>query len=208
MQSPIDISSCRVKIMRKLDHTKHYKPSNTTIRNRGHDISLHWQGDAGSILMNVTQYSLLQIHWHFPSEHTINGRRYALELHMVHQEKVKNRIIVNAVLYKIGRPDPFLFIMRRHILSMVDQKCEERNLGIINPKYIISNYYRKSYYRYKGSLTTPPCTEGVTWIVNKKVQTVSKFQVKLLQKAVHDYAERNARPLQPHNKRKIHLLVS
>ncbi|KAM3341242.1 alpha carbonic anhydrase 7-like [Capsicum galapagoense] len=207
MQSPIDISSCGVKIKRKLGHKKLYKPSNSTLRNRGHDISLHWHGDAGSILMNGTKYPLLQIHWHSPSEHTINGRRYALELHMVHHntdEKLENKIVVNAVLYKFGRPDPLLFILRRHILSMVDQEAEESNLGIINPSYVTTNY-GKSYYKYKGSLTTPPCTEGVTWLVNKKVQPVSKSQVKLLREAVHDHALRNARPLQPRNKRRIHL---
>ncbi|XP_060201430.1 carbonic anhydrase Nec1-like isoform X1 [Lycium barbarum] len=210
MQSPIDISSCNVKIQRKLDHKKIYKPCNSTIKNRGHAISLQWHGDAGSIWMNGTKYSLLQIHWHSPSEHTINGRRYALELHMVHQstdEKVNNKIVVNAVLYKLGLPDPFLFTLGRHIFSMMDQEGAERNLGMINPNYI-ANMHSKRYYEYKGSLTTPPCTEGVTWIVNNKVQTVSIFQVMLLRKAVLDYAESNARPQQPLNNRQINLLLS
>ncbi|KAK4343067.1 hypothetical protein RND71_038883 [Anisodus tanguticus] len=168
MQSPIDLSSCKVKIMRKMGHKKHYKPSNSTIKNRGHDISLQWHGDAGSIWMNGTKYSLLQIHWHFPSEHTINGRRYALELHMVHQStEEKNKKVVKAVLYKLGRPDPFLFTLRRHVFSLIDQEGAERNLGMINPNYI-ANMHSKRYYKYKGSLTIPPCTEGVTWIVNKK----------------------------------------
>ncbi|KAJ8532800.1 hypothetical protein K7X08_015689 [Anisodus acutangulus] len=159
MQSPIDLSSCKVKIMRKMGHKKHYKPSNSTIKNRGHDISLQWHGDAGSIWMNGTKYSLLQIHWHFPSEHTINGRRYALELHMVHQStEEKNKKVVKAVLYKLGRPDPFLFTLRRHVFSMIDQEGAERNLGMINPNYI-ANMHSKRYYKYKGSLTIPPCTE-------------------------------------------------
>ncbi|XP_016471959.1 alpha carbonic anhydrase 7-like [Nicotiana tabacum] len=209
MQSPIDISSYKVKIIKNMDNKKVYKPSNSTIKNRGHDISLKWQGDAGSIWINGTEYPLQQVHWHSPSEHTINGRRYPLEMHMVHQtngEKVKNKIVVNAVLYKFGKPDPFLFGLRRHISSMIDQEGEERKLGKIDPNYIISSPTKK-YYRYMGSLTTPPCTEGVTWIVNKKVQTVSRGQVMLLRKAVHDSAERNARPVQPHNEREIHLLL-
>nr|XP_025888608.1 alpha carbonic anhydrase 7-like isoform X3 [Solanum lycopersicum] len=178
MQSPIDISSCRVKNMRKMGHIKHYKPTNSTIRNRGHDISMHWHGDAGSILMNDTNYPLIQIHWHSPSEHTINGRRYALELHMVHQEQVNKKTVVNAVLYKFGKPDPFIFILRAHILSMIDQEGEERSLGIINPKYITNNIHKESYYEYKGSLTIPPCTEGVTWIVNKKVKKLFFLKIK------------------------------
>ncbi|XP_022889472.1 alpha carbonic anhydrase 7-like [Olea europaea var. sylvestris] len=90
-----------------------------------------------------------------------------------------------------------------NISSMIDQKDEERNMGIINPKDIKMNSQR--YYRYMGSLTVPPCTEGVIWTLNTKVKTVSKDQVKLLREAVHDYAEENARPLQPHNSRDVYL---
>ncbi|GFQ06038.1 bifunctional monodehydroascorbate reductase and carbonic anhydrase nectarin-3 [Phtheirospermum japonicum] len=76
-------------------------------------------------------------------------------------------------------------------------------MGVIDPNHI--KIRGKKYYRYMGSLTVPPCTEGVIWTINKKVMTVSRDQVKLLREAVHDYAEENARPLQPNHRRDIYL---
>ncbi|KAI7751782.1 hypothetical protein M8C21_012749, partial [Ambrosia artemisiifolia] len=66
-----------------------------------------WMGDAGSIIINDTEYALKQAHWHSPSEHTINGIRFDMELHMVHLS-VDNKIVVITVLYRIGRPSHFL----------------------------------------------------------------------------------------------------
>lgn len=76
MQSPIDMVNKRVKIIRKSrESVNNYKPSNATVKNRGHDISVQWTvGEAGSIKINGTEYQLQQGHWHSPSEHSINGR--------------------------------------------------------------------------------------------------------------------------------------
>ncbi|KAI4300344.1 hypothetical protein L6164_033733 [Bauhinia variegata] len=203
MQSPIDLSSSRVKVIPKLRPLKiKYKSFNATITNRGHDIAVFWRGDAGSIRMNGTNYYLQQCHWHSPSEHSINGRKYDMELHMVHVSPNKNKILVVAALYKIGQPDPFLSTLEKEIVHMVDEEAE-RVMGEIDPSEI--KMEGKMYYRYIGSLTTPPCTQGVVWILDKKIRTVSKVQVKLLRHAVHDSAEANARPTQPHNQRQIHL---
>ncbi|EYU41598.1 hypothetical protein ABFS82_10G043300 [Erythranthe guttata] len=205
MQSPVDMSNARVRIISKPEK-RIYRVSNATVRNRGHDIQIQWSGDAGSILINGTEFSLRYAHWHSPSEHTINGRRYDMELHMVHlntDSNVTTKIAVVGILYKIGKPDKFLSKLMRNISSIVDNKDEQVNIGMINPNDI--KLRSKRYYRYMGSLTVPPCTEGVIWTLNKKVKTVSREQVNLLREAVHDYAEVNARPLQPHNKRGIYL---
>lgn len=74
-------------------------------------MQIHWEGNAGSIEINGTVYELQQAHWHSPSEHSINGRTYSLELHMVHKSTdptSKHQIAVIGVLYKIGTPNPFL----------------------------------------------------------------------------------------------------
>uniref|UniRef100_A0A5B7C1F4 Carbonic anhydrase n=1 Tax=Davidia involucrata TaxID=16924 RepID=A0A5B7C1F4_DAVIN len=206
MQSPIDMSNQRVKLITQSRELKmDYRACNATVKNRGHDISLRWVGDAGSIQINGTDYFLEQAHWHSPSEHSINGRRYDLELHMVHATRdvnVKNRIAVTGLLYKIGQSDMFLPKLTSNLTSMTDA-IKERNLGVIDPNEIKMG--GKNYYNYMGSLTVPPCTEGVIWIINKKVRTVSQDQVKLLREIVHDYAEENARPLQPLNAREVHL---
>ncbi|KAM6568807.1 hypothetical protein CsatB_016792 [Cannabis sativa] len=152
LQSPVDLLYQRIKLSPKLGeiNMNYYKPSNATINNRGHDIAIEWLEDAGSIKINGTDYFLKQCHWHSPSEHTLNGRRFDLELHMVHQSHEINqesKIAVTALFYKIGKPNWFL----------------------------------------------------------SKISTVSIEQVKLLKQAVHDYAEINARPLQPINGRYIYL---
>ncbi|XP_061360462.1 alpha carbonic anhydrase 7-like [Gastrolobium bilobum] len=206
MQSPIDLSSHRVRVVPKLGELKKsYKPQNATLKNRGHDIQLKWEGEAGSIKINGTEFFLHQCHWHSPSEHTINGRRYDLELHMVHESlntKGKNKVAVVGLFYNIGAPDPLLSKLSKYIKSMVDEEAE-RSIGIIDPSEI--KLGGKKYYRYMGSLTVPPCTEGVIWTINKKIRSVSRAQVKLLREAVQDHAERNARPVQPLNRRGIQL---
>ncbi|KAK1426060.1 hypothetical protein QVD17_14728 [Tagetes erecta] len=201
MQSPIDMSSRRVEMVvssKKLYRS--YKACNATVRNRGHDIMLQWEGDAGSIIINNTIYALKQAHWHSPSEHTINGKRYDMELHMVHLS-VDNKIAVIAVLYNVGKSNHFLSKLAVNISSMIDQKGMHGYNGILNPKEIQMSSRR--YYRYIGSLTVPPCTENVVWTISRKIRTVSKAQIKLLREAVHDYAASNARPIQPDNQRGI-----
>ncbi|XP_058771170.1 alpha carbonic anhydrase 7-like [Vicia villosa] len=206
MQSPIDLSNHRVKIVPKLGKLKkNYKPQNATIKNRGHDIQVKWEGDAGSININGTEFFLHQAHWHSPSEHTINKRRYDVELHLVHESlKIngKSKIAVVGILYKYGRRDSILTKLSKYIKALVDTD-EEMNIGVINPSKI--KFGGKRYYRYMGSLTVPPCTEGVIWTINKKIRRVSRAQVKLLREAVHDHAEKNARPLQLLNRREIQL---
>ncbi|KAL0336925.1 UNVERIFIED_CONTAM: Alpha carbonic anhydrase 7 [Sesamum calycinum] len=206
LQSPIDMSNERVRMISRSEK-RSYRAANATVRNRGHDIQMQWFGDAGSIFINGTEYPLRSAHWHSPSEHTINGRRYDLELHLVHlttDPNVKNKIAVIGVFYKIGKPNQFLSkVLMTNIRSMIDKKDEEKILGKTDPEDI--KIRSKRYYRYIGSLTVPPCTEGVIWTINKKVKTVSRDQVKLLREAVHDYAEENARPLQPKHNRDVYL---
>ncbi|POO01785.1 Carbonic anhydrase, alpha-class [Trema orientale] len=209
LQSPIDLLDHRVKVLPKFGELKmNYEPANATMMNRGHDIAIKWLGNAGSVKINGTDYFLKQYHWHTPSEHTINGRRFDLELHMVHQSHEVNKeskIAVIALFYKIGKPDPFLSKLARDLISIIDIK-KEVHLGLVDPRDLRIKGLK--YYRYLGSLTVPPCTEGVLWAINKRINTVSKQQVRLLKLAVHDYAEINARPLQPLNGRDIHLFSS
>ncbi|CAL5419860.1 unnamed protein product [Camellia sinensis] len=137
-------------------------------------------GEAGSIEINGTEYQLHTLLQSTPSM----AEGYAMELHMVHespQENEQAKIAVIGVFYQIGRPDPFLTQLMRNISNMIDQK-DERHFGMVDPRDIKTG--GKRYYRYMGSLTVPPCTEGVVWTINKR--TVSREQVKLLRETVHD----------------------
>ncbi|KAL3534412.1 hypothetical protein ACH5RR_002873 [Cinchona calisaya] len=201
LQSPIDLLNQRVQVFPSLGKLKRdYKPAPAILKNRGHDISVEWKGEAGKIVVNSTDYKLLQCHWHSPSEHTLNGKRYNLELHIVHKNS-RGGIAVVGILYEFGHPDPFLAQLLHHI-----SRTEEGgvvDLGIVSPGDI--KFGSRKYYRYIGSLTVPPCTEGVVWTIVKKVRTVSREQIRAIREAVRDGFEANARPTQPQNGRPVYL---
>lgn len=216
MQSPIAIwEKNATKVVTSLkDLVVNYKPANATIKNEEHAISVLWDGDAGSIQINGTQYFLKQCHWHHPSEHMVDGKKFDLELHMVHKTQDNNKVAVIGFLYKLGEPNSFITKVTKHITSLIDVVMGIP-LGEIDPRKVKKAHFlykeakpkkaKSKFYRYMGSLTTPPCREGVVWHLNKKVQTVSLAQVKLLQQAVFTFAENNARPIQPLNGRQIKL---
>ncbi|KAH6801611.1 alpha carbonic anhydrase 4 [Perilla frutescens var. frutescens] len=193
LQSPIDLVDDRVEIMPELGILKRaYKPAPAMIKNRGHDIQVVWEGDAGFAMLNGTEYKLLQCHWHTPSEHTMNGKRFELEVHLVHNNSLGHLAVVG-VVYKLGHPDPFLAKLLETIKTTTPNH-EGNVAGDVNPWDI--KFGSRKYYRYLGSLTVPPCTEGVLWTIVKKVRTVSREQVRALRDAVHDGYEKNARPTQ------------
>ncbi|PRQ43661.1 putative carbonic anhydrase [Rosa chinensis] len=204
LQSPIDLldSNARKAISRVDDLNMSYKPSNATMKHEGYAISIQWEGDAGSIQINGTDYLLKRCHWHRSSEHFINGRRflflfaslfekskilhiclnrvlfisYDLELHMVHQSQ-NNDVAVVAFLYQSGNPDPFLSKISNDVSSLSGTK--EARLGVIDPSLI--KWPSSRFYRYMGSLTTPPCTGGVIWSVYEEVHSVSEEQLGLIE---------------------------
>jgi carbonic anhydrase len=169
------------------------------ITNNGHSIQYNFEkGDY--INLNEDKYELIQIHFHEPSEHTINGIRYPLEMHLVHIGK-DNTIAVFAIMAKEGKSsEPFASL--------------EKYLPIDNGETkLIDTYFDlnknlpndKGYYTYSGSLTTPPCTENVTWFVYQTPITISLDQVKQLQKIM---PINNYRQEQPINGRVIKKYAS
>lgn len=202
-QSPIDLINKLVEIVSYLGPLQiRSKPSNAILKNRGHDIKLEFTENSNYLLIDGIQYALKQFHWHSPSEHTINGRRLDLELHMVHQTP-SGQIAVIGVLYRIGKPDTLLSLLRKDLRAISGQTGEERVVGVINPKLVKLD--RDEYYRYNGSLTTPACSQNITWTIIREVKSVSKKQIELLRVAVHDESDSNARPLQPLNDRLVQL---
>ncbi|KAL5546403.1 hypothetical protein UlMin_006090 [Ulmus minor] len=206
-QSPINIDKRSLKVYPKLGELKRdYKPASATLENRGYEISVIWKKDAGKITINGSDYRLLQCHWHTPSEHKINGESFDLELHMVHQNNTTRQIAVVGILYKYGPSDPFLSLLYKQIRKL-HPGIQKIDLGNVYPGDVeFSKPSRsKKYYRYSGSLTTPPCSENVIWTLLHEVRTVSKEQVEVLKKAVYPGYEKNARPTQPLNGRKVFL---
>ncbi|KAG6760699.1 hypothetical protein POTOM_033878 [Populus tomentosa] len=203
MQSPIDLLSERVDVVSHLGRlSRSYNPANATLMNRGHDMMLKWEGAAGSIEINGTEYLLKQCHWHSPSEHTINGKSLALEAHMVH-ESLDGRVAVVGILYMIGRPDSFLSSLTKQLQSVAGTYERDTVAGVVDPRNI--KIGSRKYYRYIGSLTIPPCTENVVWTIVRKVRTATREQVRMLRVAVHDESDTNARQIQSINSRTVKL---
>ncbi|TQE04711.1 hypothetical protein C1H46_009694 [Malus baccata] len=203
MQSPIDLLDDRVEVVSNFGILQgSYRPCNATLKNRGHDMMLKWEADAGFIQLNGTLYKLKQCHWHSSSEHTINGKRFDLEAHLVHESST-GKIAVTGILYKIGAPDPFLSSMMDSLAEVSGTNEEEVAVGTVDPKKIKTRSTK--YYRYIGSLTIPPCTQNVTWTIVQEVRTVSEEQVEFLRVAVHDDSKTNARPVQPRNGRVVQV---
>ncbi|KAG8504120.1 hypothetical protein CXB51_002488 [Gossypium anomalum] len=192
IQSPIDLTNDKVKIITKsVKIEKNYKPAESIIKNRGHDISLQWPDHkAGSITIDGIEY--------FIGTHLLNIPLMAKAA----DPNVKSGLAVSALLYEDGLPNDFLSKLISNITDMTDV-VQQRSMGVTDPNLIEIDGVE--YYRYVGSLTVPPCTENVIWIINKKIATVSKEQVHTIREAVHDYAEQNARPVQPHNEREMEL---
>ncbi|CAO2188561.1 unnamed protein product [Urochloa humidicola] len=93
--------------------------------------------------------------------------------------------------------------MESFIRRIADKRGREEHVGVVDPRAVRGR--ASVYYRYMGSLTAPPCTEGIIWTIIKRVHTVSKQQMELLREAVHDDMENNARPLQEVNGRDVRL---
>ncbi|BAF23745.1 dioscorin DB3S [Oryza sativa Japonica Group] len=206
MQSPINLGLLDLTLAPGLGNLNYtYQNANASVVNRGHDIMVRFDGDAGSLKINGTAYQLRQMHWHTPSEHTIDGRRYDMELHMVHLN-AQNQAAVIGILYTIGTRDEFLQKLEPYIIEISKQEGKERVIiGGADPN--VAKGQDTVYYRYMGSFTTPPCTEGVIWTVVRKVRTVSLSQITLLKAAVLTGNENNARPLQGVNNREIDLFL-
>jgi len=134
------------------------------------------------------------LNFHTPSENTINGKNFPLEMHLVHLNK-KNEIAVVAIMFEPGKDDELLTALWKNIPLKAG---ESHKLDAKALKAMEFESELTSYYRFNGSLTTPPCTEGVRWIVMKNTRHVSQAQVLRFQKAL---THSNNRPVQPMNAR-------
>lgn len=228
-QSPVDIVKNQVVHSKSLKPlSRDYAPANATLINNGFNVAVLFDGYVGELNVNGKNYSLKHVHWHTPSEHCIDGVRYPAEMHLVHKAADGN-ISVVGILYKYGAPDAFLSKIKDKLEELGKDKSEKQEeaqvpLGVINAKYmgrktheeesriplgVVRTKYMerktRTYYRYMGSLSTPPCSEDIIWNVLGKVRTISEDQVKALKAPLKAEDKENARPLQPLNGRKIEL---
>lgn len=190
-QSPINIININTK---ETTYKKALKINynNLTILNKvennGHSIQFNFKkGD--SIQYKEKTFHLSQIHFHEPSEHTIDGIRYPLEIHLVHSNKQKKHTVMS-VLAKEGEESQ-LFEFFESFLPLKENHQKTINTSIDLTTLFPEN---KTYYSYGGSLTTPPCTENVNWIIFKNPIVVSEQEVLKLKNNMPIDNYRNEQP--------------
>lgn len=197
-QSPVDIHKKDLQHEANPHRLKFsYKSGSAVLQLRDHDVALEWMEDGGFAYWDEQEYKLRHLHLHTPSEHSINSVRFPLEVHMVH-EGPNSKLLVVALQYKYGKEDEFLVEVMKDFPSLVDSGRQDHHVGNVSVSIMKLG---EQYYHYMGSLTTPPCTEGVTWIIMKKKRNISKDQVNVILNA--ELGE-NARPKQPLNGRTIY----
>ncbi len=180
----------------------HYPKSTLlrTVTNDGHSIKYDFeQGD--EIAFRGNRYGLVQLHFHEPSEHTLNGVRYPIEMHMVHFSKELSRYTVLSVLGYEGKPSPGYDWLESYLpLSPGQSKRIEQpfDLSSVLPATLTPRFH------YEGSLTTPPCSENVSWVVFERPFMLSEGQVNLLKR---NMPTNNYRGVQPLRGRTVSLVV-
>ena len=191
-QSPVNLSGFIKSQLDPIDFD--YKNKGTEILNNGHTVQINFKA-GNTIHIDGIDYTLLQSHFHAPSENHINGQSYPLEAHLVHSDKQGNLAVIG-VMFDVGAPNKGL---ESAWAMMPHKKGDQHTLktGVSATDMLPES---REYYRFSGSLTTPPCSEGVRWFVMKEALTASTEQIHTFQTALN---EPNNRPLQPLNARTI-----
>jgi carbonic anhydrase len=187
-QSPIDLTKGLDARLGGIDIN--FKPMPLHVVNNGHTIQVNCE--AGSdIRFDGKTYRLLQYHFHHPSEHALNGKRFQMEAHFVHVGD-DGTLAVLGVFFKPGQENAAL---GKIWSSMPTKAGEENKGGKVSPAALLPQ--DRAYYRYYGSLTTPPCSEKVIWSVYAQPLEASMSQFQEFARLF----PMNARPLQLRNRR-------
>lgn len=190
-QSPIDIRNASKTPLQPLALS--YTASAAEIVNNGHTIQVNL-ADAGTLTLDGVPYKLVQFHFHTPSEEKIKGKASAMVAHLVHKS-ADDKLAVVAVMLKQGKTNAAL----KPVFDSMPKSNGEKHA--LDARFDVAQILPADhgYYKFMGSLTTPPCSEGVRWQVLKQPVEVSKAQIA----AFRNLYKHNARPVQPLNGRKV-----
>lgn len=195
VQSPIDIRRAEVADLSALELD--YRPGPLTIENTGSTAKVQ-APEGGTLTVGGDEYRLLQLHFHAPSEEAVAGRRYAADLHFVHADD-DGELAVVGVLFEEGAANEVIETLW-NALPAEQGSASERGVTFDPASLLPAD---GDYFTYRGSLTTPPCSEGVRWFVMTEPLTISKAQVD----AYLEIFGETARPIQPANERRIQLYL-
>lgn len=189
-QSPVDIENSQVRKDAKLTPPEvRYSPSKVAVINNGHTIQVTVDGPDNQLVLEGKTYTLKQFHFHLPSEHEIDGQHSAMELHFVHQSG-DGGFAVLSVLINSGKENAELNKLWSRLPAEESETSVQIegtfDLNALLPQNLHS-------YRYQGSLTTPPCSEGVQWVVLQEPVEWSEKQIG----AFRSLFPHDNRPVQP-----------
>jgi carbonic anhydrase len=183
-QSPIDI---RDGIKVQLEPIQfEYRPTPFKVLDNGHTVQVNLE-PGNSITVLGRRYDLVQFHFHRPSEERINGRQYEMVAHLVHKDS-EGKLAVVAVLMDQGMAHPMVQLVWNSL--PLEKGTEQYSPVMLDMNMMLPE--SKQYYTYMGSLTTPPCSEGVLWMVMKQPATLSREQINVFARMY----PMNARPIQ------------
>jgi carbonic anhydrase len=191
-QSPINIHGALATQHSKLELT--FRPGKQEVVNNGHTIMVN-VSNGDTLHLDDSTFTLQQFHFHAPAENTIDGKHYPLEAHFVYKDK-EGDLAVLALLFQQGKENPELdhawrqMPVKSGLAVALDAPLDIKSLLPEN----------RDVYRFSGSLTTPPCSEGVRWLVLKQIASASREQIDQFSSTMH---HTNNRPVQPLNGRVI-----
>lgn len=191
-QSPVDIRDA--KHMDAPAVAMKYQATPLKVVNNGHTIQVNYAGGS-TLTVDGKVYELAQFHFHNPSEHTQNGKPALMEAHLVHKA-ADGSLAVVGVFLKEGAENPVLARIWPHLPSEVNHEKAVEGTQVNVDDLLPA---KRAYFNYSGSLTTPPCSEGVTWLVMDQSVEVSRAQADKFLGLIHS----NARPVQPLNDRAV-----
>lgn len=190
-QSPIDLAKGQIEGAQDLEF--HYASSAASILDNGHAIQVD-VAEGSYMLLGERRFDLVQFHFHGPSEHTVGGRSYPLELHLVHKDATGKLAVVGVLVEAGGNNAVMKSVL--DVLPTTQGKAESMPKAIDPGKLLPALH---STFQYSGSLTTPPCTEGVAWSVMVAPITMAEAQIESLRSRL----EGNNRPIQPLHDRSL-----
>ena len=190
-QSPIDLRDGFRVDLEPIQFV--YRPSQFRVVDNGHTIQVEVGGSSISLLGN--RYDLVQFHFHRPAEERVNGKSFDMVVHLVHKTD-DGRMAIVAVLLEKGSEQPLIQTIWNNLPLEKHEHVMPPELSIDVSELLPED---RSYYTYMGSLSTPPCSEGVLWLVLKQPQRISPEQLAIFARLYRH----NARPLQPSFNRMI-----
>lgn len=194
-QSPINIDVSTVELNDDLEALElTYQSTPFSLENNGHTVQLTDPTGENSISLQGEEYTLQQLHFHIPSENTLNGNHFEMEGHLVHQNEAGEPAVL-AFLIEEGEGNSVL----AEAFSSIPSENNKEELNIKLDSLLPQDL---STFRYSGSLTTPPCSEGVSWVVLEEPIELSEQQIGAFSER---FPHGNARDPQPINNREVYV---